>query len=517
MSDPTHMDGDAFPEWDDLAILIANIEAAISNEHFDDAAHLLEDNIAAAWFGMQPARMADMLHTLVSKMSSPPILLVAAHRILSASRAGRLDNGELLSRIDSDDPQQLFVLAMFRMNEYRMQGRAIEALAQGDIMEELLGNMKFVLDPKGGWRLQAAVQTGISAMMAGDFTRALTAFTQVQLHPATPKYSYLTRDALVKSALIHACFGNATTAKAFVERTKRLERTSSWMEPHIDAQLEFVSILTDTGSSEEALEQLEAVSLHDIGEMWPFYIVAIHRVLESAGYFNELDHRLEIFDALPFPRVDGDGFAGSVIPLKRAKLALRLGRGSDALELLDRADPNLTYTKLIQAYAHLYAGRNEQSLQLASSLRHDTRGFRLMEVQRLSIVSTAQFQAGHTEDSIATLEHASRLPRGLAPSEIELFNPMMRDFAEEHVKTWPPHSDEPSTFLVGLPEPGRTLTERETEILDYLAQGYTRIRIAEALFISPNTVKTQLRSIFQKLGVSAAADAIREGQRRGII
>lgn len=517
MSDQPHQNGKTLPEWDDLSALVAKVETSIHGKHFEDAAHLLEENIAAVWFGMQPARMAVVLETILDKLPSPPQLLVAAHRILTASRADRIDSRDILSRIDSTDPHQMFILAMFRMHDLRMQGRAVEALAQAEIIEELLGKMRFVLDLRGGWRLQASIQIGISAMLAGDFTKALTIFTQVQLHPATPKYAYLTRDALVKSALIHACFGNVTSAKAFLERTKRIERTSSWMEAHIDTQLEFVNILTYSGSKEEALDRLEAVSLHDIGEMWPFYIMAIHRVFEPAGHYNELEHRLEIFDALPFPRVDGDGFSGSVIPLKRAQLALRLGKGSEAVEFLGRTDPRLIYTKLIQAAAQLYAGRYEQALQQASSLRHHTRGFRLMEIRRLSIVSTAQFQAGETEDSIATLEHVSRLPRGLSPAEVDLFNPMICDFAEQNVSTWPPSSDGPSTFLVGLPEPGRTLTERETEILTHLARGHTRTSIAKALFISPNTVKSQLRSIFQKLKVSSAADAVQQGQRRGII
>ncbi|MDN6499559.1 MAG: helix-turn-helix transcriptional regulator, partial [Yaniella sp.] len=172
---------------------------------------------------------------------------------------------------------------------------------------------------------------------------------------------------------------------------------------------------------------------------------------------------------------------------------------------------------LIQAAAQLYAGRYKQALQQAASLRHETRGFRLVEIRRLSIIATAQFQAGDTKDSLATLEHASRLPRGLSPNEVDLFNPIIRDFAEQHVGTWPPPSEGASTFLVGLAEPGPTLTEREIEILGHLARGHTREHIAGTLSISLNTVKTQLRSIFYKLKVSSAADAVQQGQRRGII
>lgn len=517
MSTPPHSDSMMVPEWDELSALVAKVEALFATESFDDAARLLEDNLAALWFGLHPSRMASVLEILIQTLPAPPLLLVAAHRILTASEAERADAYAFLSEVDSDDPQQMFILAMFRMHDLRIQGRVIEAFGQAEVIEGLLGKMRFVLDPHGGWRLQASLEIGVSAMLAGDFTKALTIFTQVQLYPATPKYSYLTRAALVKSALIHACFGNVTSAKAFLERTQRIKRSSSWLENQIDIQLEFVDILTSSDDREIMLDRLEAVSLHDIGEMWPFYIVAIHRVFEAAGHYSELEHRLKIFDALPFPRVDGNGFTGSVIPLKRAKLALRLGRGSEAIEFLHRTDPRLMYTKLIQAAAQLYAGRYDQAIQQASSLRQHTRGFRLVEIRRLSIIATAQFQAGETKDSLATLEHAARLPRGLSPAEIDLFNPMIRDFAEQHVSSWPPPSQSASTFLVGLPEPGPTLTEREVEILSHLARGHTRARIAKALGISPNTVKTQLRSVYHKLNVSSAVDAVQQGQRRGII
>lgn len=517
MFDLSHANGKAFPERDDLTGLITKIDTLLLDQHFNDAADLLETNIVAAWFGMQPSRMVEILETMLAELPSPSPLLKAGHRILTASRTERLNGRDLVSHIDTDDPRQMFLLALFRMHDLRIQGRSVEALGQADILENLQRKMRFVLDPRGGWRLHSAVQIGISAMLAGDFTKALTVFTEVQFHTATSKYAYLTRDALVKSALIHASFGNATTAKTLLERTMRISRTSSWMEAHIDTQQEFVHILTHSGSHEEALDRLEAISLHSIGEMWPFYIVAIFRILNATGQYGELDHRLAIFDALPFPRMNGDGFTGSVIPLKRTILALREGRGSEALDLLARADSQLTSTKVFQAAAQLYAGRNELSRQQASSLRHQTRGFRFMEVRRLSIVATAQFQDGHHDDSIATLKYASLLPRGLSATEVQVFNTVLRDFAKSHVNTWPAYPQSPSTFLEGLPKPGRTLTDRETEILGYLARNYTRPAIAKTLVVSPNTIKTQLRSVFRKLEAKSSADAVQEGKRRGII
>src|SRR5699024_3815449 len=138
------------------------------------------------------------LQTLISNRTSATPLLVAAHRILGATRMDRFDAQQLMTQIDHDDPEQMFVLTLFHMNDLRMQGRAVEALAQSELLDEQLGKMRCVIDPRGGWRLQAAVQISISALHAGDFTKALTVFTKVQRHPATPKSTYLTRDALVK-------------------------------------------------------------------------------------------------------------------------------------------------------------------------------------------------------------------------------------------------------------------------------------------------------------------------------
>src|SRR5699024_8215339 len=128
-------------------------------------------------------------------------------------------------------------------------------------------------------------------MLAVDFTRAISAFTRAQIHPPLPKHAFLSRDALVKSALIHACFGNETTARALLQRAKTVPRTSSWVEYHIDEHRDFAQLLLSPGDSDEALSRLEAVNLHDIGEMWPFYILTIHRVLEAGGYHDELAHR----------------------------------------------------------------------------------------------------------------------------------------------------------------------------------------------------------------------------------
>ncbi len=62
-----------------------------------------------------------------------------------------------------------------------------------------------------------------------------------------------------------------------------------------------------------------------------------------------------------------------------------------------------------------------------------------------------------------------------------------------------------------------TLTERELEILQLLAFGYTNKEIAGRIFVSPDTVKTHLEHVYQKLGASDRTAAVAEAMRRRLI
>jgi DNA-binding NarL/FixJ family response regulator len=66
-------------------------------------------------------------------------------------------------------------------------------------------------------------------------------------------------------------------------------------------------------------------------------------------------------------------------------------------------------------------------------------------------------------------------------------------------------------------ETAETLTERELEVLQLLAFGYTNRDIGTRLFISPDTVKTHLEHIYQKLGATDRTAAVAEAMRRRLI
>ena len=62
-----------------------------------------------------------------------------------------------------------------------------------------------------------------------------------------------------------------------------------------------------------------------------------------------------------------------------------------------------------------------------------------------------------------------------------------------------------------------SLTQREVEVLQLLAFGYTNRDIGQRLYISPDTVKTHLEHIYQKLGANDRTAAVAEAFRRSLV
>ncbi|WP_030106483.1 response regulator [Actinoalloteichus caeruleus] len=66
--------------------------------------------------------------------------------------------------------------------------------------------------------------------------------------------------------------------------------------------------------------------------------------------------------------------------------------------------------------------------------------------------------------------------------------------------------------------PGRgTLTDREREVLQLVANGSSNREAATALFIGEASIKTHLQHIYDKLGVRDRASAVAEGYRRRLL
>jgi DNA-binding NarL/FixJ family response regulator len=71
----------------------------------------------------------------------------------------------------------------------------------------------------------------------------------------------------------------------------------------------------------------------------------------------------------------------------------------------------------------------------------------------------------------------------------------------------------------GLDWPGRAegLSDRESEILALITQGKSNAEVASITFLSPNTIKSYVRTIYRKIGVSSRTQAVLWGVRHGFV
>ncbi len=60
------------------------------------------------------------------------------------------------------------------------------------------------------------------------------------------------------------------------------------------------------------------------------------------------------------------------------------------------------------------------------------------------------------------------------------------------------------------------LTRRELVVLEHLSEDVTLEEIAATLWVTRNTVKSQVRSLYRKIGVSNPADAVAWAYRAGL-
>jgi len=61
------------------------------------------------------------------------------------------------------------------------------------------------------------------------------------------------------------------------------------------------------------------------------------------------------------------------------------------------------------------------------------------------------------------------------------------------------------------------LSERENEVLRWIAKGYSYDEIANILEVSANTIRSHIRSIYKKLEVSSRSEAVFEATHLGIL
>ncbi|MFE1770726.1 LuxR C-terminal-related transcriptional regulator [Streptomyces sp. NPDC059008] len=228
----------------------------------------------------------------------------------------------------------------------------------------------------------------------------------------------------------------------------------------------------------------------------------------------------------------GDTDAGPLAPgpaqrLAIARSAAQLARGDpeSAIAALAESGGGGAAHTLALVQARLAAGDLDRALDLLASLDRRPDAGTAEQIRVLLLRSRAAALAQDTDTACRLLHDA------LATARPERAR---RPFTEAGPWVWHLLAQRPElatrhAWLLDRParvngtsrtDGGRpstpvmveTLTDREREVLRHGAELLSTEEIAEAMYLSVNTVKTHLRSIYRKLTVSRRADAVRRAR-----
>jgi len=118
----------------------------------------------------------------------------------------------------------------------------------------------------------------------------------------------------------------------------------------------------------------------------------------------------------------------------------------------------------------------------------------------MALYVVALQQCGQSEQAVRVATRLAQMTRseGYARVYLDVGEPIIKQAREVF---HPHHAEAPR----GSVSP---LSLQEQRVLRRLCAGQTYAEMAEALVVSPNTIKTQVSSIYRKLGVSRRAEAI---------
>ncbi|MDI9885489.1 LuxR C-terminal-related transcriptional regulator [Streptomyces sp. HNM0645] len=382
-------------------------------------------------------------------------------------------------------------------------------------------------------RGRALLATGHRSEAREAFAAALAAATDE--HTWTVRYHCLgalalaeAADGLLREAEAHAREGLKAAEEHGIPVDRRTAR----------CHLALASVAADRGDLTAAGRHLAAARTHAPVRDVP--AAAEAAVLRSR---LELAHgrtaaALSALDDAPVsadgPAVAGGEAAGR-IAVARCSVHLVRGDAAAALAALEEAPPGVPALTAASAAAHLAAGDGGQARRLLAGLPAGDRVPPAVRVRAQLLQAQLAAVEGDTAKAATLVAGAVRTARthGLRAPFTES-GPWLR-----HVLARAPGLADARAWLTGRSgdterSPGgggsgsgdsaagapllvEQLSPRECDVLRCAAEMMSTDEIAAELFLSVNTVKTHLKSVYRKLSVSRRSEAVRRARDAGLL
>jgi LuxR family maltose regulon positive regulatory protein len=369
------------------------------------------------------------------------------------------------------------------------------------------------------------VQAGLVHLLDLDLVGAELTFRRGYGPDEHPSPDVSRRAAANKLAFVQALKGDHQSTQAWLDRAAAIDPPHGWLAPMIEAPRRLaVALLAldrlDRDEVERQLAELSATITAD--ELW-FMEIAVRSAASllwgGIGSHAAL-HEIQLARA-DRAHLLGEGSLGRSQLLEwEVDLLISLGRGTEAQVVMGTLAPSLSHrTDTVRARLLALSGRSNEALAVLASVTQTAHGFSRVRAEALLLSAAVHRDLGQIEVARAYLRDASRhrefvscfasVPRALLVESIE------------EVPALGPIIAELETRGVDVPYPDTltviSLTEREQQLIELLPTSRSRESIARSLFVSTNTVKTQLRALYRKLGVGSREEAVARAYELGLL
>lgn len=369
------------------------------------------------------------------------------------------------------------------------------------------------------WYLHA----GLSCHLAGDSVAANRMYRKGWQLRERADLPFVARDLALKTAVLRATDGRTSEAQWWLERAQQEPAVGGVAGSYADVTEQAARLLLALDSAD--LEGFDRV-WRDVGdsyvrdEMWPFMVSAIVGRRLAGGDVSGARRALaEVHDIYPATSAAG-GLHTRTMTLLSAEASLAAGRPGRARSETDGL-PAVPAVQAFRALVAVVSGDAHESLRLVAAVDDSSASER--DRLRLALVSAVAHRrlgddrlAGETMEKAASAAHWTQFPMALATvprADVEALAEhaptaaaLLRTLDERGIHALVPETVE----LVRL-------SDRERAVLQALVDHGSNEKIAQALFVSVNTVKTQLRSIYGKLGVSSRREAVVAAHAMGLL
>lgn len=356
------------------------------------------------------------------------------------------------------------------------------------------------------------IQMLITYILNGQFSSAIAVAEDNSdlLDQHLPRRNH--RTAIV--AYAHALRGEMPAARAPIESFPPADILPAWRQSLSAIGWNIATALSrleagDIPGAHEAMDPLEYRA--SFSEHWAiiFYVQGLTRLVngDAAIGHAELAQALERSEG----RIASPATWGRLSGVF-ADLSIATGDLAAAERILDAA-PTSPLTELARARLTLMRGENDSALELTNSAARSGLAPRELVIAWL-ISAVAGRKLGLSDGVDSAVANAVTYLRryGLTSPLAFIARGQIDDLLEAHGFPIPEHIGNP----FGVAQ-GEALSSRERVVLRLLQTSATTSDIAQQLFVSTNTIKSQVRSIYRKLGVSRRAEAIEMAQKRGLV